>query len=64
MISCLSRYWPEAIQLGMVNEALPLFWMSLSTAQVLVAGSKPSSWILNHFRPVTVLCVASGTFAL
>ena len=64
MISCRRRYCPEAMQLGIVNETLPLFAMSLSTAQVLVAGSKPSSWILNHFRPVTVLCVASGTFAL
>ena len=64
MISWRRRYWPDWIQLGIVKDTLPLFAMSLSTAHVWSDGVRPSSWILNHCKPVTSLWVASGIFAL
>ena len=64
IISCRRRYWPDGMQDGIVKLTLPLFAIMRSTPQVWSEGLRPSSQILNHLRPVTSLCVASGICAL
>ncbi len=58
------RYWPDGMHDGIVKVTLPLFAIMRSTPQLWFEAWKPSSQILNHWRPVTVVCVALGTCAL
>jgi hypothetical protein len=66
MSSCRRRYCPAGRHAGIVNETLPLFAMSVSTAHVAFPPDvvSPDSQILNHCRPVTVGVVAFETFAM